>query len=121
MLVRTVRKENGYREFSFGHGLTDYKRENYEIEQDIESALLEFKNDCFFALQNGIDWLTRLGYPNQKQLLDEDIVETILSRYGVLDVRDFESEVLNRNYMCKMNVFTIYSDEAILIEFTQGL
>lgn len=123
MLVRAIsnNQDSSSREWVFCRGLTAYKNSQKAIEQDIKSALLEFKNDCFFALQNGIDWLTRLGATNQKELLDSDIVKTIQNRYGVLSVYDFQSIVTDRSYSCSCNVYTIYSEDAYLFEFTQGI
>ena len=92
MQVRVVKKdEYGNEEWSFGHSYSDYKRGLYQVMQDIYTALYEWKYDCFFALQNGIDWATRLGYLDQKDRLDADIQSKIESREGVLLVTDFSS------------------------------
>ena len=123
MLVRSVLNngDNSSRTWVFCRGLSAYKNEQKAIEQDIKSALLEFKNDCFWALQSGIDWLTRLGSKNQKELLDRDIVEIIENRYGVISVQDFESSVIDRAYTSKCNVYTIFSEDGILLEFSQNI
>lgn len=121
MLVRAIsnNQDSSSREWVFCRGLSAYKNEQKAIEQDIKSALLEFQNDCFFALQNGIDWITRLGSKNQKELLDSDIITTIQERYGVLNVQNFLSIVTDRTYSCSCNVYTIFSEDAYLFEFTQ--
>ena len=76
MKVRANKKlDNGTFEWCFGAGLSTYKTEEKAIEQDIESSLLEWKNNCFFALNHGIDWRTRLGSKNQKELLNADVIE----------------------------------------------
>ena len=123
MLVRAIKnnEDNSSRAWVFCRGLTAYKKGEAAIAQDVKSALLEFQNDCFFALQSGIDWLTRLGNKGQKDALDNDIVKVIENRYGVLSVQDFSSNVLDRAYTAKCNVFTIYSEEGILIEFSQSI
>lgn len=36
--------------------------------------LQEWYQDCFFAKENGIPWDIRMGYKNQKELLDKDIL-----------------------------------------------
>ena len=121
MLVRTIsnNQDSSSREWVFCRGLSAYKSGQVAIEQDIKSALLEFENDCFFALQNGIDWLQRLGAKNQKEQLDEDIVNIISKRYGVISVQDFQSIVTDRAYSSTCNVYTIFSENAYLFEFTQ--
>lgn len=119
MLVRSIKKDNsGYSEWLFGHSFADYRSKQNQIMQDIYTALYEWKYDCFFALENGIDWYTRLGTKNQKDLLDQDIVNTIQARDGVLSVFDFDSVLEGRKYNCSCKVFTVYSgDSELNIEF----
>ena len=119
MQVRVVRKDDaGNEEWSFGHSMSDYRNGLYQVMQDIYTALYEWKYDCFFALENGIDWATRLGYTKQKDLLDNDIQEKIQSREGVLSVTDFQSVMAGRSYSCSCNVYTQYSDEVEKVEFS---
>ena len=121
MLVRSVKKlQQGRFEWQFGHSLGDYKSELAQVEQDIETALYEWKYDCFFALENGIDWKTRLGSHNQKDLLDRDIQEVVKNREDVLGISDFQSTVTGRTYICSLSVYTIYSEQAQYINFTMG-
>ena len=123
MLVRAIfnNQDSGSREWVFCRGYGAYKQNQSALEQAIKSNLLEFKNDCFFALQNGIDWRTRLGSLNQKDLLDEDIVTTIQNRTGVLAVQNFKSSVIERAYSCSCEVYTIYSQDAYLFELSNIL
>lgn len=122
MLVRTANKNNsGNYSWVFGRGYSSYKSEQKAIEQDINSALLEWKKDCYFALQNGIDWKIRLGYHNQKNKLDDDIIQTISGRFGVLSVQNFQSLINNRVYTATCEVFTIYSQEPLNITIAQGI
>lgn len=119
MLVRSIKKDNeNFSEWQFGHSFADYKTKQNQIVQDIYTALYEWKYDCFFALENGIDWYTRLGNKNQKNLLDEDIITTIQNRIGVLNVFDFTSNLINRHYTCSCKVFTEYSNDELNIEFS---
>ena len=119
MLVRAIRRDNnGFEEWCFGHSFGDYKSEQSQIAQDIYTALYEWKYDCFFALENGIDWHTRMGKKSQKELLDDDVLNTIRNRQGVLSVYDFNSTLNDRNYTCTCNVFTEYSDAPFTVDFT---
>lgn len=119
MLVRSIRKdENNYSEWMFGHSLADYRSKQDQIMQDIYTALYEWKYDCFFALDNGIDWYTRLGQKNQKELLDNDIIETIRKRQGVLNLYDFTSTLQGRNYTCSCKVFTEFSNDEVEVNFS---
>lgn len=119
MLVRSAKKDNnGCLEWQFGHSFGDYKSGINQITQDIYTALQEWKYDCFFALENGIDWATRMGQRGQKELLDEDVINTIQNRQGVLSVYDFESNLMDRTYTCTCNVFTEFSLEPLTINFS---
>jgi len=119
MLVRSIRKDSdGYSEWQFGHSFGDYKRGANQIVQDIYTALNEWKYDCFFALENGIDWSTRMSKKNQKELLDDEVINKIKSRQGVLSLYDFNSTLENRNYVFTCYVFIEFSQEPIKIDFT---
>ena len=119
MICRAIKKDkNNFSEWLFGHSFADYRSKQNQIAQDIYTALYEFKFDCFFALENGIDWNTRLGMKEQKEKLDEDVIKVIQNRQGVLSAYDFESNVIGRQYTCTCKVFTEYSDKDINIEFT---
>lgn len=118
MIVRKIRKNSeGASEWVFGHSSADYINNQYQIAQDIYTALYEWKYDCFFALENGIDWATRLGKTGQKPLLDDDVVKTIEKRQGVISVLDFTSTLIDRHYSCNCNVFTEFSNEPIIFNF----
>ncbi len=123
MLVRIIsnNQDSSSRTWVFGRGYSSYKSGQSAIEQDVKSALLEFENNCYWALQNGIDWLTRLGYHNQKEALDNDIIETIQSRDGVISIENFESQAIDREYFFQCQIYTIYSENPILFNFNQGV
>lgn len=119
MLVRAIKKDDSnYSEWLFGHSFADYRDKQNQVMQDIYTALYEWKYDCFFALNHGIDWYTRLGTKGQKELLDDDVFNTISQREGVLSVLDFESVLIGRQYSCMCKVFTVYSGEELNIEFS---
>lgn len=122
MLVRKVKRlQQGRYEWDFGHGYSSYRNEVNGIAQDIETALYEFKYDCFFNLESGIDWVTRLGKKKQKQLLDTDLQNRILGRYGVLGIDKWESILIDRIYTCSCVVYHIYSEDPYILNFTQGV
>ena len=123
MLLRSISNDEDMssRNWVFGRGYSSYKSGQYAVEQDIKSALLEFENDCYFALNSGIDWFTRLGYTGQKELLDDDVMNTILNRTDVLNVENFESNVDYRNYTATCDVYTIYSETPINFTYSRGV
>lgn len=117
MRVRNVDTKN---DWCFGHSQSDYTRDIKAVELDILMRLKEWFNDCFFNLEQGIPWDIRLGYKNQKELLDRDIINTVSDVEGVLSIFNFTSSVIDRHYTCQFDVFTVYSSETVTINFTQG-
>jgi hypothetical protein len=121
MLVRAMIKNNdGTEDWDFGRGYGSYRTNQNAIEQDIYTALNEWQNDCFFALDSGIDWQTRLGYKNQKALLDVDIQDLVSNRTGVILLDNFTSTLEGRYYYCSMDVYTIYSTDAINLTYSNN-
>lgn len=104
-------------DWCFGHGQSDYTRDIYSVELDIQMRLKEWYNDCFFNLTQGIAWQVRLGSHNQKELLDQDVISTAQSVEGVLNVFNFTSSVNGRRYTCQFEVYTAYSTQTITINF----
>lgn len=114
MKIRNVDSNN---DWQFGKGLSDYLKDRNAIALDIKLRIQEFYQDCFFNLPEGIDWETRLGYKNQKELLDSDIYRVAINTDGVYAVYDFESFLDGRNYRCSFTIYHRYSDESIPINF----
>lgn len=112
-----IRKVDNDWDWMFGHGQSDYVRNIYSVEFDIQMRLKEWFNDCFFNLAQGIAWQVRLGSKNQKELLDQDVISTAQSVEGVLNIFNFTSTVVDRRYVCQFEVFTTYSAETITINF----
>lgn len=114
MRIRNIDNNNDFR---YGKGLSDYVRDGYAVGLDIKLRIQEWYNDCFFNLQKGIDWETRLGYKNQKDLLDADIYNIASSVEGVLSIYDFNSILDGRRYSCSFMVYQQYSTDSIPIRF----
>jgi hypothetical protein len=74
----------------FGRGKNSYKTDIDAIMQSISTRLNQWKGDCFFATQDGVDWNNYLDR-GRKTLLDVDIKRVILQTGGVLRISSFES------------------------------
>ena len=107
MQIRNNTTEN---DWTFGHGKSDYITGNAGVGLNIKTKINEWKRDCFFNLQAGIDWRTRLGSKNQRQLLDTDIQNIITGIDEVLALTAFESFVTDRAYTADFTIYTIYSE-----------
>lgn len=115
MRIRNVDKNW---DWEFGQSQSNYTKNLYSIQNDIQMKLKEWYQDCFFALQNGIAWSIRLGSHKQKDLLDSDIQRVTKTVEGVLSVFNFTSSVIGRRYTCSFNVYTKYSTESVPVEFS---
>lgn len=117
--IRANKKDN---DWSFGNASTNFYEDNYlAVEQDIKTSLQEWKYDWFADLEAGIDWKTRLGSKNQRQLLDEDIQNLIISKTYVLALKDFESFVNERSYTAQFTINHIFSDNPLTINMEIGV
>lgn len=65
MIVRAL---DANHDWTFGKGKNNYKKDNAAVAQSIETRLLSFLGDCFFAIRDGIDWFNLLGSKNQLAL-----------------------------------------------------
>jgi hypothetical protein len=122
MKIRRIDSEG---DWDYGHSMSSYYVDNAQsVGLNIVTRLREWYRDCFFAMEKGIDYPTRLGSFNQKENLDNDIQNIILNSADVIDITDFTSEYSRdtRAYTCKAQVLHIYSDEALPIYFnTEGI
>ena len=117
MRVRNVSSDN---DWLFGHGNSDYVTEAYAVAVDIKLKIQEWYRDCFFAEQNGIDWKTRLGAHNQKDLLDADLLRVANSVNGVVSIFGFNSYSEGRRYRASFKVYQAYSTDVLPISFDSG-
>lgn len=60
----TFRGITGSRDWTFGQGANSYFVKQQAIAANIRTSLLFFLNDCFFAMNVGIDWWNLLGTKN---------------------------------------------------------
>lgn len=96
-------------DWTFGKGKNNYVKLNEAIGLNIKTRLQSWLNDCFFALNEGVDWRNRLGSTNQRLLLEQDLKRIVLQSEGVTGLLDFQSAVNNRNISVYFSIETIYS------------
>lgn len=106
MIVRAI---DTLGDWEFGTGLNDYKSNINAVEQNIQTNLLLFFGDCFFATNVGIDWFNLLGGKNQLAI-NLAVNAAILNTPGVTSILQTninlnELRVLTIQY----NVQTVYS------------
>jgi hypothetical protein len=92
-------------DWTFGKGISGYARDEAAIELNIRTRLQSWKGDCFFALDDFVDWISRLD-KGQENNLRRELQNVILQSFGVVSVDGFTS-VLNRNLRSYQVTFTI--------------
>ncbi|TDE17723.1 hypothetical protein [Dyadobacter psychrotolerans] len=100
-------------DFTFGKGKSNYLSEVDAIGLHIKTRLLSWVGDCFFALEDGVDWVNRLGSKNQRALLEADLRRIVLQSDGVTGIISFDTylNAANRDFTASYNVTTVYSSD----------
>lgn len=117
------RQLTGLGDWTFGKGISGYATAEAAIELNIKTRLLSWKNDCFWALVDFIDWLARLD-KGQENNLNTDLQTVILKSFGVVAINSFSGN-LNRQtrlYEVTYTISTIYSPSVTnTLELQAGL
>lgn len=93
----------------FGKGQNDYVTGLQEVKQNVQTRLLVFLGECFFATDEGIDWFNLLGAKN-KLALQLAISNVILNTYAVTKINSINITVNS------LRAFTItYSIKTLII------
>lgn len=120
-----IRRLDSNGDWDYGHSQSSYYIDNAQsVGLNVLTRLREWYRDCFFAMDKGIDYPTRLGSFNQKENIDNDVQSVILNSQDVIDITEFDSTFNrdSRHYQCTAKVLHIYSDEALPIYFnTEGI
>ena len=97
--------------WTFGQGLNNYLTGNAAIGLNISTRIKSWVGDCFFAMNAGVDWKTRLGSKSQIALLEADLKRIILSSYGVVAITAFSFSVneATREFTVNYTINTIFS------------
>lgn len=82
-------------DWTFGKGVSGYAVDEAAIELNIKTRLLSWKGDCFFALDDFVDWLGRLDKGQEANLVRE-LKIVILQSFGVVGVNTIQAS-LNRD------------------------
>lgn len=102
-------------DWTFGKGNSDYKQTSQGLKQHIISRVREWKTDCFFAQNNGVDWNNRLGYKNQETILEDEIRDILLKTDEVLEVISVDANLENRKVTATVSIKTIYSNSETIV------
>jgi hypothetical protein len=106
-----IRKVDGANDWRFGKGKSDYAKDDQAIGQNVQTRILSWVGDCFFAMNEGIDWASRLDVGQEDSLLDE-VKSIILQSEGVVGINTVEVEFNRetRNVKIEYSIQTVNSD-----------
>lgn len=112
MIIRAI-DING--DWTFGKGKSSYKNNELALRQDVETRLQEWKGDCFFDNDAGVDWKNRLAKRSQLAPLRDEVRAVILKSDGVVEVvnLDFNFDSTSRGLTLNYSIKTIYSTEPV--------
>lgn len=96
-------------DWTFGKGISGYATGEQAIELNIKTRLLSWKGDCFFALDDFVDWLGRLD-KGQEANLNHELKSVILQSFGVVAVNSFHGalDAQRRAYQVVFDISTIF-------------
>ena len=96
-------------DWTFGQGISGYATAEAAIELNIRTRIQSWKGDCFFALNDFVDWLSRLN-KGQQNNLNQELQNVILQSFGVTAINSFQGQLnpQTRHYQITFNISTIY-------------
>lgn len=100
-------------DWQFGQGVGSYFKRDKAVNANLRTRLLFFLNDCFFAMNVGIDWWNLLGSrnPAAKANIILAVRQTIIQSEGVVRINtvDVTVDPITRRATTTWNIDTIYS------------
>lgn len=105
----TFRNLDVNHDWVFGSGRNSYVKDDQEIALNIETRVLSFLGDCFFATNEGIDWFNLLDYNRQEQL-ELAVQSTIIDTTGVTGINSVDAILTaDRKIKLTYDIQTIFS------------
>lgn len=103
---------DGTGDWQFGKGLESYATKNNAIAFDVQTSILSFFKDCWFAPAFGIDWFRLLGSKATEQEIILTVRGVILQRYGVTKVNSIKVLLSGRRLSLAYSIDTIFSQNS---------
>lgn len=106
MAIRALTKNH---DWQWGQNKNSYVQEEKEIAENLETRILSFLGDCFWATDEGIDWWNLLDY-NQQGKLEYAVQEVISNTPGVTAINSVDAVMgAHRKLTIHYSINTIYS------------
>ena len=97
-------------DFVFGRGMSDYADDALGVAYTVKMKILSWFKDCFFAMEDGIDWKNILGNKLSKEEADRSIKEIINTEPEITALVYFDSSVVDRVYSATIRFKTVYNE-----------
>lgn len=118
-----IRSLDNTGDWNFGNGLSDYLTRNAAVAQSIKTRVSSFLGNCFFAVNDGIDWFNLLTKNNQTQI-NLSVSACILNCPNgvVTGIQQLSVNVsTQRNINIQYRVQTVYSVQGVQGNFQYAL
>jgi len=106
-----VRRLNNDFDISFGHGLSDYARDQEAVAQNVRTRLQLLREEWFLDVDAGVPYLQEIMVkPANLPLAESYIKQTIIDTDGVDELRNFSMDFdrETRKLVVSSTVSTIY-------------
>lgn len=104
-IVRSIDNNN---DFNFGNGRSDYVDNEIALRQNIITRLQEYKKDCFFDKNAGLDYDYYLSNKNTKDSLLKEVRYVILQTDDVMKINSINFSIVDRNILIVATISSIY-------------
>lgn len=114
MRFRSIDTNN---DWNFGKGKQSYIKDNDALMLNLQTRLNSFLNDCFFAVEDGLDWFNLLGSKDRETLLSS-VRKIIIETDGIIKINSvdiFENRI-TRNITLTYNIDTKYTSNTEAIQ-----
>lgn len=100
-------------DWTFGRGLSGYRRGTDAVKQMIQTRLREFANDWFLDTTAGVDWIRLCSGRNTQPEILREVRRVVLATEGVLtlDYLSVDLDRQTRTLAVSLRVGTIYSTQ----------
>lgn len=115
MLFRALDSQD---DWIFGKGINSFTTGRDAMILNIKTRIKQWKGECFFDIQGGVDWNNFLDI-GTKDLLDADLHRVILASDGVIRIDGYTStlDTITRTISVEATLFTVYGTMPLSEEF----
>lgn len=104
------RNLDGNHDWTWGSSKNNYVLNTQEIALNVKTRVLSFLNDCFFAINEGIDYWSLLDY-NKQDELENKIQSTIIQTPGVVQVNVIDLTITaNRTFKILYEIEDVFGN-----------